>query len=144
MFQERGVSNKWPSKVLLYIYNEQDEPLDVVVKGRKKTLRPGGGRMFAIKRDGGEVLVGEDVRLQANDKIFIDPVDPKNQVCGLGGEFLQKYGVPEKAEFAFTIKPPGEGERGYVGEPVPLESFSPRVRATLKNFMCITEEKCIE
>ena len=36
--------------------------------------------------------------------------DTQSQVSGLGGSFLDKYKVPDDAEWAFVIVPPGEGD----------------------------------
>ena len=57
------------------------------------TLKLNNGIMF---------MFGENYGLEVEDKKF--------QVSGLGGKFLDEYGVPDEAEWAFVIVPPGEGD----------------------------------
>ena len=52
--------------------------------------------------NGVKFMFGETYGLEIEDK--------NSQVSGLGGEFLVKYGVPDKAEWAFVIVPEGEGD----------------------------------
>ena len=50
------------------------------------------------------------VKFIFNDEYGLEVSDKKSQVSGLGGEYLEKYQVPDEAQWAFTIVPPGKGD----------------------------------
>ena len=91
-------------------------------------------KVFVLNETSNEIKVSEKLKIQPNEfKVFnmvdtdtlelnngvkfmfgetygLEIEDKKSQVSGLGGEFLEKYGVPDEAEWAFVIVPEGEGD----------------------------------
>ena len=50
---------------------------------------------------GAKIFFG-DTGLEENDK--------KGELAGIGGEYWEKYKVPDDVEYGFVIVPPGEGD----------------------------------
>ncbi len=119
--------------VSIFIHNETGAPFEVVSGEQKGEMKAGESGLYPVVRDGGELRIDERIILKMDDSFFIDPIDPDNQVSGLGGPFLKNYGVPEGTEFAFTILSPNQGDTIENSTPVPIESLdlAPEVKAKL-------------
>ena len=94
----------------VFIYNEMSHSLVVKSPHEKKFIRPGKSHIFFLR-------LGERLHMEKNVTFFYKEVGflecEKNtfdQVSGIGGPFLKKYGVPVNIEYAFTICPPAQGD----------------------------------
>ena len=89
----------------IFLRNETEKT--IVIKD-KFTLDPNEEKIFkfvdtdSILLDiGPEIYFGE-YGLETDDK--------EGQLAGIGGEYWEKYKVPDDVEYGFVIVPPGEGD----------------------------------
>ena len=89
----------------IFFRNETDKT--VTIKN-KFTLKPNEENIFefvdtdSILFDFGAKIFFGDTGLEENDK--------KGELAGIGGEYWEKYKVPDDVEYGFVIVPPGEGD----------------------------------
>ena len=91
----------------IFLYNETKNDIGLIDKIKIKpneytTVNLVDTSVLSLD-SGVKFFFGETHGLQVDDK--------KNTVSGIGGEYLEKYNVPEDVEFAFVIVPEGEGDK---------------------------------
>lgn len=90
----------------VFIYNTTDS---IISTDRSITIKPNEHKMFELT-DSESIHLNIGVVFILNEMEGLEIVDKKSQVSGLGGSFLDKYNVPDSAEYAFIIVNPGEGD----------------------------------
>jgi hypothetical protein len=90
----------------VFIYNETPEEIGII---ETLTIRPNKFRVFNLK-DTDTLKLNNGVKFMFGKTYGLEIEDKKSQVSGFGGKFLEKYGVPDNAEWAFVIVPKGEGD----------------------------------
>ena len=98
--------NKTGKTYKVFIYNETSEEIGII---ENLKLKPNEFRVFNLK-DIDTLKLNNGVKFMFGETYGLEIEDKKSQVSGLGGEFLEKYGVPDKAEWAFVIVPVGKGD----------------------------------
>tara|TARA_R110000751_G_scaffold307527_1_gene429255 strand:- start:61 stop:498 length:438 start_codon:yes stop_codon:yes gene_type:complete len=89
----------------IFLRNETDKPVNI--KG-KFTLKPNDEKIF-------EFVDKDSIIFDIGTKIFfgetgLEVDDKKGELAGIGGEYWEKYKVPEDVEYGFVIVPAGEGD----------------------------------
>lgn len=98
-YEKTGVSYK------IFLRNETDKTVSIK---DKFTLKPNEEKIFefvdtdSILFDIGVKIFFGDTGLEVNDK--------KGELAGIGGEYWEKYKVPDDVEYGFVIVPPDEGD----------------------------------
>ena len=98
-YKKTGASYK------IFLRNETDKPVSIK---NKFTLKPNDEKIFkfvdtdSILFDFGPKIYFGDTGLEVDDK--------KGELAGIGGEYWEKYKVPEDVEYGFVIVPLGEGD----------------------------------
>ena len=100
-----GCGNQTPKKYKVFIYNETA----VEIRSTQDLIiLPGEFKILELsEQDTLQLNIGAKFMF---NNAGLEIVDLKSQVSGLGGDFLVKYGVPDEAEYAFVIVPPGQGD----------------------------------
>ncbi len=89
----------------VFIYNETLKDVSIT---KDLKIKPNQFKVIHMK-DTDTLRFDIGVKFMFGDEYGLEVEDKKSQILGLGGEFLDKYGVPDEAEWAFVIVPPGEG-----------------------------------
>ncbi len=98
-YEKSGTSYK------IFLRNETDKTIRIK---DKFTLKPNEEKIFefvdtdSILFDIGAKIFFGDTGLEVDDK--------KGELAGIGGEYWEKYKVPDDVEYGFVIVPPGEGD----------------------------------
>jgi hypothetical protein len=90
----------------VFIYNET--PKEIGVKENQK-LKPNQFIVFDLK-DTDTLFLDNGVKFMFGDEYGLEVEDKKSQVSGIGGTFLDDYGVPKEVEWVFVIVPQGKGD----------------------------------
>ena len=90
----------------VFVFNETSN--DILVSERLK-IQPNEFKVFNMV-DTDTLELNNGVKFMFGETYGLEIEDKKSQVSGLGGEFLEKYRVPDEAEWAFVIVPEGEGD----------------------------------
>ena len=90
----------------VFIYNETSDEIGIIDSLK---IKPNEFRVFKLK-DIDTLKLNNGVKFMFGETYGLEIEDKKSQVSGLGGEFLEKYGVPDEAEWAFVIVPVGKGD----------------------------------
>jgi len=96
---------KTGAKYKIFLRNETDKPVSIK---DKFTLQPNEEKIFefvdtdSILFDIGPKIYFGDTGLEVEDK--------KGELAGIGGEYWEKYKVPDDVEYGFVIVPLGEGD----------------------------------
>ena len=98
-YEKTGASYK------IFLRNETENP--VIIKD-KFTLKPNEEKIF-------EFVDTDSILFDIGAKIFfgdtgLEIEDKKGELAGIGGEYWEKYNVPDDVEYGFVIVPPGEGD----------------------------------
>ena len=93
----------------IYLINESESAIEVNGASQSVALSPNERLMFCV-RERGMLSIDGHILLATTHDGYVEVTDPRIQVSGIGGEFLKTYSVPESADFAFSILPPGEGD----------------------------------
>lgn len=89
----------------IFLFNETGNSVNIA---DKFTLQPNEKKTFkfadidSILFDIGPKIYFGDFGLEIEDK--------KSQLAGIGGEYWDKYNVPDDVEYGFVMVPPGEGD----------------------------------
>ncbi|WP_430425239.1 hypothetical protein [Maribacter litoralis] len=89
----------------IFLWNNTDK---IITIKDKFTLKPNEDKIFlfidtdSISFDIGPKIYFGEYGLEISDK--------KSQIAGIGGEYWEKYNVPNDVEYGFVIVPPGEGD----------------------------------
>ena len=73
-------------------------------------IKPNEFKVFNLK-DTDTLKLDNGIEFMFGATFGLEVEDKKSQVVGLGGDFLEKYGVPDEAEWAFLIVPAGKGDK---------------------------------
>lgn len=97
--------HKTGERYQIFMINETDS---IVTIKHKFTLSPDEQRIF-------EFTDTDSLIFNIGPKIFfgeygLETEDKKGQIAGIGGEFWEKYNVPDDVEYGFVIVPEGEGD----------------------------------
>ena len=95
----------------IFIYNETKNS---IIANQKITIKPNESFVFKIPDTMG-IALNNGIQLFFGETEGLEVIDNKIQVAALGGEWLEKFNVPESADWAFTILNSGEGD------PIPEE-----------------------
>ncbi|WP_298507868.1 hypothetical protein [uncultured Kordia sp.] len=98
--------NKTGKIYKVFIYNETSKDIGIL---KNLKIKPNEFRIFNLK-DTDTLKLDNGVKFMFGETYGLEIEDKKSQVSGLGGEFLEKYGVPDEIEWAFVIVPVGEGD----------------------------------
>jgi hypothetical protein len=98
-YKKTGASYK------IFLRNETDKPVNIK---SKFTLKPNDEKIF-------EFVDTDSIIFDIGTKIFfgetgLEVDDKKGELAGIGGEYWEKYKVPEDVEYGFVIVPAGEGD----------------------------------
>jgi len=86
--------NKTGKSYKIFIYNETSNEIGIV---ENLKINPNEFKVFNLK-DTDTLKLDNGVELMFGEAYGLEIEDKKSQVSGLGGEFLEKYGVPDEAE----------------------------------------------
>lgn len=98
--------NKTGKSYNVFIYNETSNEIGII---ENLKIKPNEFRVFNLK-DTDTLKLDNGVRFMFGETYGLEIEDKESQVSGLGGKYLEKYGVPDKAEWAFVIVPAGKGD----------------------------------
>ena len=99
--------NKTGKTYKLFIYNETFSEI-----GISENIKIGSNEFRVVNlKDTDTLKLDNGVKFYFGEHYAIEVEDRNSQVSGLGGEFLEKYGVPDEAEWAFVIVPVGKGDK---------------------------------
>jgi hypothetical protein len=89
----------------IFLRNETDKPVNIK---DKFTLKPNEEKIF-------EFIDKDSILFDIGPKIYygengLEVDDKKGELAGIGGEYWEKYNVPEDVEYGFVIVKPGEGD----------------------------------
>lgn len=98
-YEKTGASYK------IFLRNETDKPVNIK---DKFTLKPNDEKIF-------EFVDTDSIIFDIGIKIFfgetgLEVDDEKGELAGIGGEYWEKYKVPDDVEYGFVIVPPDEGD----------------------------------
>ena len=98
-YEKTGVSYK------IFLRNETDKTVSIK---DKFTLKPNEEKIF-------EFIDTDSMLFDFGAKIFfgntgLEADDKKGELAGIGGEYWEKYKIPDDVEYGFVIVPPGEGD----------------------------------
>ncbi len=98
-YEKTGASYK------IFLRNETNKPVNII---DKFTLKPNEEKIF-------EFIDTDSILFDIGTKIFfgdtgLEVDDKKGELAGIGGEYWEKYKVPDDVEYGFVIVPPGEGD----------------------------------
>jgi hypothetical protein len=98
-YEKKGTTYK------IFLRNETDKTVSIK---DKFTLKPNDEKIFefvdtdSLLFDIGPKIYFGDTGLEVDDK--------KGELAGIGGEYWEKYNVPDDVEYGFVIVPAGEGD----------------------------------
>jgi hypothetical protein len=98
--------NKTGKTYKVFIYNETSDEIGII---ENLKINPNEFKVFSIK-DTDTLKLNNGVKFMFGETYGLEIEDKKSQVSGLGGKFLDKYKVPDDAEWAFVIVPEGKGD----------------------------------
>ena len=98
--------NKTGKSYKVFIYNETSSEIRVL---ENLKINPNQFKVFNLK-DTDTLKLDNGVEFMFLETYGLQIADKKSQVSGLGGKFLDEYGVPDEAVWAFVIVPPGKGD----------------------------------
>lgn len=90
----------------VFVYNETSNEIGII---ESLKINPNEFKVFNLK-DTDTLKLDNGVKFMFGETYGLEIEDKKSQVSGLGGKFLEKYGVPDEAEWAFVIVPIGKGD----------------------------------
>src|SRR5690554_3184967 len=98
-YEKTGVSYK------IFLRNETDKPVNI--KG-KFTLKTNEEKII-------EFVDTDSLLFEIGPKIYfgetgLEVEDKKGELAGIGGDYWEKYKVPDDVEYGFVIVPLGEGD----------------------------------
>lgn len=99
--------NKTGKNHRVFIFNETSNQIGVF---ENLKIKPNEFKVFNLKNID-TLKLDNGVKFMFGKKGELEIEDTKSQVSGLGGDFLEKYGVPNKTEWAFVIVPVGKGDK---------------------------------
>tara|TARA_R110002073_G_scaffold335157_1_gene526444 strand:+ start:63 stop:509 length:447 start_codon:yes stop_codon:yes gene_type:complete len=98
-YEKTGVTYK------IFLRNETDKLVNI--KG-KFTLKPNEDKIFKfVDKDSILFDIGPKIYFGDNG---LEIEDKKSELAGIGGEYWEKYNVPDDVEYGFVIVKPGEGD----------------------------------
>ena len=97
---------KTGKKYKVFIYNETESKIGII--GNMK-IEP-NEFIIANVVDTSVLKLNNGVEFKFGKTYGLEVEDKEQQISGLGGEYLEKYKVPDEAEWAFVIVPRGEGD----------------------------------
>lgn len=90
----------------IFLYNETANDVEVA---KDLKIKPNHFRILNM-RETDSLILKNGIKFTFGNDNELEVVDANSQVSGLGGEFLNHYGVPEEVNWAFVIVPPNEGD----------------------------------
>lgn len=90
----------------IFLYNDTTKEVGIT-KGLN--IRPNQFKIINM-RESDSLILNNGIKFTFADEDGLEITDEKSQISGLGGDFLDDYGVPEKVEWAFVIVPAGKGD----------------------------------
>lgn len=90
----------------IFIYNGTSDEIEII---KNQKIKQNEFRVFNLK-DTDTLKLDNGVKFMFGESYGLEIEDKKSQVNGLGGKFLDKYKVPDEAEWAFIIVPVGKGD----------------------------------
>ena len=98
--------NKTGKTYKVFIYNETSDGIGII---ENLKIKPNEFKVFNLK-DTDTLKLDNGVKFMFGETYGLEIEDKKSQVSGLGGKYLDIYKVPDEAEWAFLIVPPGKGD----------------------------------
>lgn len=98
--------NKTGETYKVFIYNETSAGIGI---GGSLKIKPNEFLVFNLI-DTDTLQLSNGVKFMFGETYGLEVEDENSQVSGLGGHFLDKYNVPDDAQWAFVIVPPGNGD----------------------------------
>jgi len=98
-YQKTGASYK------VYFRNETERKIEIK---EKLSLLPNEQAIIEIL-DTDSIFFDIDVKVYFGE-YGLETEDKKSQLAGIGGEYWEKYNVPNDVEYGFVIVNPGEGD----------------------------------
>ncbi|XLS30543.1 hypothetical protein ACJD0Z_06885 [Flavobacteriaceae bacterium M23B6Z8] len=90
----------------IYVKNETPETLIV---NRTSLLEPDSWHVFTTDKYK-SLYFSNGIQFHIDKELNLEVIDSRNQIIGLGGDYLQKNEVPEYVDWAFIIAEPNEGD----------------------------------
>lgn len=90
----------------VFIYNETSKEIGII---ENQKIQPNQFIVIDLK-DTDTLRLDNGVKFMFGEEYGLEVEDKKSQVSGIGGKFLDDYGVPKEIEWAFVIVPEGQGD----------------------------------
>ncbi|WP_406683415.1 hypothetical protein N1F78_12100 [Seonamhaeicola sp. MEBiC1930] len=90
----------------IFLYNETANDVEIA---KELKIKPNHFRIISMNETD-SLILNNGIKFTFGDGNELEVVDINSQISGLGGEFLNHYGVPKEVEWAFVIVPPDEGD----------------------------------
>jgi hypothetical protein len=98
-YKKTGASYK------IFLRNETDKSVNIK---DKFTLKPNEEKIFKFA-DTDSILCDIGPKIYFNNSGLVTE-DKKSELAGIGGEYWEKYKVPDDVEYGFVIVKPGDGD----------------------------------
>ncbi len=89
----------------IFLFNETEKSVNIA---DKFTLHPNEKKIFKFA-DSDSMFFDIGPKIYFGD-FGLEIEDKRSQLAGIGGEYWDKYNVPDDVEYGFVIVPPGEGD----------------------------------
>ena len=98
----------------IWLYNNTEEPITIAIENNssmpKVQLFHRQSFVITVQKDIG-LLINDSIILMVGDDMSVDVIkDDLQQINGVGGDFLRKWGVPIETDHAFLISNPEKGD----------------------------------
>lgn len=92
--------------VEIYVQNQTG---DTLIVNRRSLLENGKWHIFKVKKHH-SLYFSNGIVFHINGENHVEVEDGRNQVSGLGDEYIRKHGIPEYVNHAFILGKPNEGD----------------------------------
>jgi hypothetical protein len=93
-------------KFEVFVKNETDE---TIIVNRKSLLEPNCWYVFTINKYK-SLFLSNGIEFHITKELTLETVDLRNQILGLGGDYLKENDVPEYVDWAFIITENNQGD----------------------------------